>query len=105
MNHLRGRPGGHCECAEEERWRVEIISGKDARVLHQGGGAMSREQDCFETGRAAFILTPPEVVDSVIVHELCHLKEMNHSDRFYREVLRIYPDYWRWDKWLKKMGN
>ena len=66
---------------------------------------MSREQDCFETGRAAFILTPPEVVDSVIVHELCHLKEMNHSDRFYREVLRIYPDYWRWDKWLKENGD
>ena len=66
---------------------------------------MSREQDCFETGRAAFILTPPEVVDSVIVHELCHLKEMNHSDRLYREVLRIYPDYWRWDRWLKENGE
>jgi predicted metal-dependent hydrolase len=51
------------------------------------------------------MLTPPEVVDSVIVHELCHLKEMNHSDRFYREVLRIYPDYWRWDKWLKENGD
>ena len=48
------------------------------------------------------MLTPPEVVDSVIVHELCHLKEMNHSDRFYREVLGVYPNYWRWDRWLKE---
>ena len=40
---------------------------------------------------------PPEVLDSVVVHELCHRKEMNHSDKFYAEVLRVFPDYWKWD--------
>lgn len=50
------------------------------------------------------MLAPPEVLDSVVVHELCHLKEMNHSERFYREVLKIYPDYYRWNKWLKDNG-
>ena len=50
------------------------------------------------------MLTPPEVIDSVVVHELCHLKEMNHSDKFYSEVLRVFPDYWRCDKWLKDEG-
>lgn len=51
------------------------------------------------------MLTPPEVIDSVVVHELCHLKEMNHSERFYAEVLRVFPDYRKWDKWLKENGR
>ena len=51
------------------------------------------------------MLTPPEVIDSVVVHELCHRKEMNHSDKFYAEVLRVFPDYWKWDKWLKDNGS
>ncbi|MBR4656639.1 MAG: M48 family metallopeptidase [Oscillospiraceae bacterium] len=50
------------------------------------------------------MLTPLEVLDSVVVHELCHRKEMNHSDRFYAEVLRVFPDYKKWDKWLKENG-
>ncbi len=50
------------------------------------------------------MLTPPEVIDSVVVHELCHLKEMNHSDRFYKLVYAAYPDYDRWNKWLKQNG-
>ena len=51
------------------------------------------------------MLAPPEVLDSVVVHELCHRKEMNHSEKFYAEVLRVYPDYWTWDKWLKDNGD
>ena len=51
------------------------------------------------------MLTPPEVLDSVVVHELCHRKEMNHSDRFYAEVLRVFPTYWEQDKWLKENGD
>lgn len=51
------------------------------------------------------MLTPSEVIDSVVVHELCHRKEMNHSDRFYAEVLRVFPDYWKWNKWLKENGG
>lgn len=51
------------------------------------------------------MLTPPEVIDSVVVHELAHRKEMNHSDRFYHEVLKVYPDYHVWDNWLKENGS
>ena len=51
------------------------------------------------------MLVPPEVLDSVIVHELCHIKEMNHSDKFYTEVLRVFPDYWKHQKWLKENGT
>ena len=50
------------------------------------------------------MLTPPEVLDSVVVHELCHLLEPNHSKRFYAEVLRVLPDYRKWDAWLKENG-
>ena len=51
------------------------------------------------------LLAPPEVLDSVVVHELCHLKEMNHSEKFYAEVLRVYPDYPTWNRWLKDNGS
>ena len=51
------------------------------------------------------MLTPSEVIDSVVVHELCHRKEMNHSKAFYSEVLHVFPDYWKWDKWLKENGD
>ena len=50
------------------------------------------------------MLAPPEVLDSVVVHELCHRLELNHSPRFYQEVLRVMPDYRVWDKWLKENG-
>ena len=50
------------------------------------------------------MLVPSEVLDSVIVHELCHRKEMNHSAQFYAEVLRVYPEYRKWNKWLKENG-
>jgi predicted metal-dependent hydrolase len=51
------------------------------------------------------MLAPPEVLDSVVVHELCHRIEMNHSERFYREVLRVFPEYHKWNKWLKEHGG
>jgi len=45
---------------------------------------------------------PPEVVDYVVVHELCHRKEMNHSKAFWAEVARILPDYKMRRTWLKE---
>ncbi len=51
------------------------------------------------------LLTPTEVMDSVIVHELCHLKHMNHSKEFYNEVLRVCPNYKTYDRWLKVNGG
>ena len=66
----------------------------------------TRWGSCSSQGNLNFnvllMLTPPEAIDSVVVHELCHLKEMNHSERFYREVLSVFPDYYRWHDWLKE---
>ena len=69
----------------------------------------ARWGSCSSKGNLNFncllMLTPPEVIDSVVVHELCHRKEMNHSRRFYEEVLRLYPDYRKWNAWLRKNGG
>lgn len=51
------------------------------------------------------MLAPPEVLDSVVVHELCHRKEMNHSQRFYDAVLQVMPDYHRHHQWLRDQGQ
>lgn len=47
------------------------------------------------------ILTPPEIIDYVISHELAHLKEMNHSRHFWLEVSKMDKNYKNNDKWLK----
>lgn len=51
------------------------------------------------------MLTPPEVLDYVVVHELCHRKEMNHSARFWAEVGRVLPDFENRRKWLRENGT
>ncbi|QNM04416.1 M48 family metallopeptidase [Qiania dongpingensis] len=50
------------------------------------------------------MLAPEFIREYVIVHELAHRKEMNHSSRFYHEVSRIFPDYKIAVGWLKKHG-
>ncbi len=51
------------------------------------------------------MLCPSEVRDYVIIHELCHLIEPNHSARFWAAVERYCPDYREQRAWLKKEGN
>ena len=69
----------------------------------------TRWGSCSKSGNislnALLFLAPPDVCDSVIVHELCHLKHMDHSKAFYNEVLRVFPDYHRCRKWLKEHGD
>lgn len=69
----------------------------------------SRWGSCSSSGNLSFncllMLSPPEVVDSVVVHELCHRKEMNHSRRFYNEVLHVLPDYHQRHGWLREEGS
>lgn len=64
---------------------------------------------CSGKGNLSFncllMLTPPEVLDYVVVHELCHRKEMNHSARFWAEVEHVLPDYEIRRKWLRENGT
>jgi predicted metal-dependent hydrolase len=48
------------------------------------------------------ILTPVEIIDYVICHELAHLKHMNHSGQFWEEVSRMDENYKKHDNWLKE---
>lgn len=69
----------------------------------------TRWGSCSSRGNLNFncllMLTPPEVIDYVVVHELCHRKEMNHSGRFWNEVAIVLPGYAEQEKWLKTHGN
>ena len=68
----------------------------------------TRWGSCSAKGNLNFncllMLAPPEVLDSIVVHELCHRLEMNHSPRFYAKVLKVFPEYRRWNRWLKENG-
>lgn len=69
----------------------------------------TRWGSCSSKGTLSFnwrlMLAPPAILDYVVVHELCHLKHMNHSADFWKAVESVYPDYRNARKWLKEHGN
>ena len=69
----------------------------------------TRWGSCSSKGNLNFncllMLAPPEVIDYVVVHELCHRKQMNHSAAFWNEVAKVLPDYKTSVKWLKTEGG
>ena len=69
----------------------------------------TRWGSCSSSGNLNFncllALAPLEVMDYVVVHELCHRKELNHSESFWREVGKVIPDYKSRRKWLRDHGT
>lgn len=69
----------------------------------------SRWGSCSGRGNLSFncllALTPEAVRDYVVVHELCHRLEMNHSRAFWSQVERVLPDYREPKAWLKEHGT
>ncbi len=69
----------------------------------------SKWGSCSAAGNLNFncllMLSPPEVLDSVVIHELCHRLEMNHSERFYALLYKYCPDYDECRRWLKNEGS
>ncbi len=70
--------------------------------------ALTRWGSCTLNGNLNFsyrlIMAPIEVVDYVVVHELAHLVEHNHSPKFWKLVETIIPEYKKMKKWLKENG-
>ena len=69
----------------------------------------TRWGSCSSKGNLNFncllVLFPVEIIDSVVVHELCHRKHMNHSPQFYAEIEKVFPEYKRCHKWLNDNGG
>ena len=70
--------------------------------------AKKRWGSCQASGNLFFawrlIMAPLPVIDYVVVHELAHLEENNHSQRFWKKVKDILPDYQKYRNWLKENG-
>ena len=70
---------------------------------------VSRWGSCSTSGNLSFcwrlIFAPCEVVEYLVCHELAHLKQMNHSPKFWLGVAALYPNYKTAESWLKKNGN
>lgn len=68
----------------------------------------TRWGSCSKRGNLNFhykvILLPPELADYVLVHELCHLQELNHSKRFWNLVAQTIPDYTHKRKAVQKIS-
>lgn len=69
----------------------------------------TRWGSCSAKGNLNFncllLLCPEEVRDYVVIHELCHRKQLNHSPAFWAEVERACPDYRSHRAWLKANGS
>lgn len=86
-----------------------------ARIMGVSYGRITiREQktrwgSCSSKGNLNFnwrlILAPEEVLDYVVVHELAHRREMNHSKAFYAVVESVLPDYRQARRWLRDHGD
>ncbi|MDB9247919.1 SprT family zinc-dependent metalloprotease [Halorubrum ezzemoulense] len=48
------------------------------------------------------MMAPPEIVEYVVIHELAHLREPNHSDSFWKLVAKHDPEYQKHARWLKE---
>lgn len=91
---------------EKCAWLAPVVGVDYGRISirHQ----KTRWGSCSSKGNLNFncllMLAPEEVRDYVVVHELCHRKEMNHSRRFWTEVAKVVPDYKEKERWLKENG-
>lgn len=69
----------------------------------------TRWGSCSSKGNLNFncflMMAPPDVIDYVVVHELCHRKQMNHSKEFWDEVASVCPEYKEARNWLKEHGT
>lgn len=118
---VRCASGADPRVALEAHWRTEAARELPARCLELAGAhglrpasvrvrnQRSRWGAC--SGRGAITLNwrllqmPPDVADYVMLHELAHLRQPNHSRRFWREVESLCPGWRAAERWLKTFGR
>ena len=110
----------HLDAAQEKELRERaksVLAQRTAYFARQIGvtygritvrDQKTRWGSCSQTGNLNFnfrlILAPLEVLDYVVVHELCHRRQMNHSAQFWHEVAQVLPDYRKRKAWLTENG-
>ena len=84
--------------------KIIRVSPRDIKVRNY----KTRWGSCDNKGRLTFnfhlIKAPHEIVDYVVIHELCHMIQPNHSKFFWNEVARFDPSFKNHKKWLKLNG-
>lgn len=98
---------------EASRWltHTTALLGRRFRIAWTGiriGDQRSRWGSCSSRGRLSFnyrlVMAPPAVMEYVVVHELLHRREPNHSKRFWRLVEACDPAYRESLLWLRRYG-
>lgn len=68
----------------------------------------NRWASCSPTGNLVFhwkcVMSPQTIIDYIVVHELCHLHHLDHTNAFWNEVDKVMPDYRERKEWLKTNG-
>jgi len=80
---------------------IPSVQERITSAKYQWGGCSSRDRITFSW---RIVLAPLPMVDYVVVHELAHLRERNHSSNFWKIVEAIFPDYRVRRQWLKEHG-
>ncbi len=94
---IKSRVKHYCQLLGET---VETVRIKDQKTRF---GSCSSKRNLNFNWR--LMMAPKEVLDYVVVHEMCHLKYMNHSKEYWAYVESIMPNYKEYDNWLKENGN
>ncbi len=93
LNYFKERLDYYSSLSGLEYNRIKITKAKT-----RWGSCNSDKNICFSL---YLVMCPLNVIDYVIVHEMCHLKYMNHSKKFWAEVEKYIPDYGEKRKWLR----
>jgi predicted metal-dependent hydrolase len=75
---------------------VRIIDLKNRWASCSPGGSLNFHWKCM--------MSPPTVLDYIVVHELAHLRYPNHTKAFWNEVDKVMPDYGERKEWLRING-
>jgi predicted metal-dependent hydrolase len=99
----------------EARRRISLVAEREAARLGVEYGAIgirdprTRWGSCSSRGNLSFswrlVIAPARVLEYVVIHELCHLRELNHSKRFYSLLEAVRPAWREEAGWLREHGQ